>query len=1816
MPVPQSSQFSVCDWNSRAAATTSPTDRTLLDGSDGFFQYADPVGPGVVGEGGAVVLLADATKLNGAKDLVVRATVPLAVPAGSFTFEFDVSFSLEMLPDNFADPANRLFVAAVGQDGFVAGILFSKQGLALASHAEELSPTLLSGATDVMYGDDGALAGPLTVRVNVDALVGRSALYVSRTGEAYSPETGGDLWADNPDLSLRNNVQSRRGDGQYQSGIVLQASAQSLDKVLAKSPTATAQATAFAIYSLRVHDGLTIPLERPVAVLSAASQVVTGATAVLDGRSSYSKTLGQLSFAWELESAPDGSRALLDGAVRAVARVEQDLVVTYLRPTARANQYVVTLLAATDPLDPVEISFSDGVLLIRLAVQPGMGGALEVVTTAGDVLDAFRNPTNPSFDPTLLRALDVRVGPSGGSAPLPTGTFPFSGGSGSNLPTTRLVPDVPGLYVVSLVVLDGSRPSLKVRHSLLAAVTEQLLGHRPNTQYLFRHISDFWNLVPDKAQVETIWSAITQAVSAEVLAAWQHDYSKSIRDISRLYQRRWRHYPTFRERTEHYDLIPGHLPAPLVAVFQANTTRDVTVCRVVRVVTPDLFAPLAAGNKVLLRSSLGAPLPLTVESVSLVQANLDGTREWSIVFREFAPYHEKLGSSRAGRAIPNPSIAGPQASSTWFTSAGYTLSSARVGDIIRIWKGKQSLLYSVADVNPVVAGQRYENVVVLNAPVGVDGLPIEWDHLRPADGVFLESPPYFRYLDETNLADEPFGLGDFVEVALTVPTSGISLTTALPIEAQDGVAVMLGWRPLLALLDQVSPGGPDPAFSPRGWGLEDLPTLSLQLLRFRHARLLPADKELLSVPVLGDTLAAQLYENTDYRVEPRRGIAIKPWCAGVVETVAQSDIVTFLPSLTTVFHVDFSHDLDLTDMARLGATTLVLEKGDAGCYTIVGKGPQPNQYVVDRPVRTSAVCLAHLPRLHHANTGPQTYWAEVSFFSNDRAIEGNFGLYVGLPKSLLEQQAGEVDYLSVVRSMWFAFMNGPTLGNLRLPLQALLGLPITDQAGQIVRIVDPTPEETGLVVVMDRNGFQHTHEVPVGVQLAVNPSTGRPLREFPDITLGGLPRDMVEATVWLLQGAVARPAEQLRLLGQQLLEQGAQGDLQGLGRWMLANHLTVPTRRDLYEEWVRAIPAPLLADDYLDAQVTAYTSLTQPVRVEDYLSDPALVDGVLQGQDSLRKFHTFVVEIPLSLARSTSVLQLMDRFLDEARAAHTDYILFGKLGLEEDVVVADEVRKFPTLRLVDSPSSSPYMAKSTTPPGGATRIPLDLENQLWPAEGATLAFQPPFQGGQPLSTPDHVGDVMERYEAGYVEGRLDTFSGDGSLNPQVTPAWVDPVNQLDQNDVDVCRSKMWVPIEKLPDGLDFQIGEKLELLDDSLDPITTVWGISPPVVEHVGVGVNPRLPGVSFLQQDHRFTYLWLGFAYDPDPTYDCLGTEARLDALLEAATAVGLGNVRIRGVTSQATARPLEAPDRADPAFHHHFHLDRIFRVDKAADYGPEDQVRVTLVQYLPFGGRTIQAFRDASDTFDDPQYRQEVQTRPYRPDLPEDEQFIPSMGPGCYTRWTGTTPATDKVNWGYGFPNPSQQDLSLHPLAIDDFTQTANPALENLHFGLTLASKKGLQFSQGFTQFDIPAPSIKRVRRNSDTQIRIEGNFLIAPESGATAGPTTFSGVLGGSWVFIRPAGDEDTDNWISATGVTFETGTGNSTTVLGVPNVDQTSTGHVLVVNLPTGFADGTYDVVVRHYRPYPPVQLHMDTAILAGELTFLGGALAVDYFEQPF
>lgn len=123
---------------------------------------------------------------------------------------------------------------------------------------------------------------------------------------------------------------------------------------------------------------------------------------------------------------------------------------------------------------------------------------------------------------------------------------------------------------------------------------------------------------------------------------------------------------------------------------------------------------------------------------------------------------------------------------------------------------------------------------------------------------------------------------------------------------------------------------------------------------------------------------------------------------------------------------------------------------------------------------------------------PDMLWAETTYFDNEPVIEQNFGIPVGFTLDDRKALPANVDYLSAVRGFWYTYYNGPTLHNLRVGSQILLGLPFVEEAGTIVEIRSDVSPTYGRILIQDtvNKEIVRSYTYPVALALETNPSTG------------------------------------------------------------------------------------------------------------------------------------------------------------------------------------------------------------------------------------------------------------------------------------------------------------------------------------------------------------------------------------------------------------------------------------------------------------------------------------------------------------------------------------------------------------------------------------------------------------------------------------------------------------------------------------------------------------------------------------------------------
>jgi hypothetical protein len=125
-------------------------------------------------------------------------------------------------------------------------------------------------------------------------------------------------------------------------------------------------------------------------------------------------------------------------------------------------------------------------------------------------------------------------------------------------------------------------------------------------------------------------------------------------------------------------------------------------------------------------------------------------------------------------------------------------------------------------------------------------------------------------------------------------------------------------------------------------------------------------------------------------------------------------------------------------------------------------------------------------------TPPARLWAETTYIENLSTIEANFGVLAGFTLDDHAELPGDMDYLSAVRGLWYVHFSSPSLYNVRVGAQILLGLPFAEESGTIQEIRDDIVSPTNTILVLDdvEDGIVRSYNYPAGLGLEVNPDTG------------------------------------------------------------------------------------------------------------------------------------------------------------------------------------------------------------------------------------------------------------------------------------------------------------------------------------------------------------------------------------------------------------------------------------------------------------------------------------------------------------------------------------------------------------------------------------------------------------------------------------------------------------------------------------------------------------------------------------------------------
>jgi K319L-like, PKD domain len=163
--------------------------------------------------------------------------------------------------------------------------------------------------------------------------------------------------------------------------------------------------------------------------------LLTGSTVTLDGSQSYDANGDSIMYQWTLVSKPVGSNATLTGAATVGPSFVADAYGTYVIELAVADPWVQS------SVDTVTVSFEN----VRPVANAGTGGS--AVVDQSVTLDG--TGSSDSNGDSLTYQWAFTSVPQGSQAAI----------NDPSWEVTSFVPDLPGLYVVQLIVNDGTASS-------------------------------------------------------------------------------------------------------------------------------------------------------------------------------------------------------------------------------------------------------------------------------------------------------------------------------------------------------------------------------------------------------------------------------------------------------------------------------------------------------------------------------------------------------------------------------------------------------------------------------------------------------------------------------------------------------------------------------------------------------------------------------------------------------------------------------------------------------------------------------------------------------------------------------------------------------------------------------------------------------------------------------------------------------------------------------------------------------------------------------------------------------------------------------------------------------------------------------------------------------------------------------------------------------------------------------------------------------------------------------------------------------------
>lgn len=1054
-------------------------------------------------------------------------TVDIAVPT-AFSIQFTILPTA--LPEDFSSLATeRVFFGVYNRHGKMMGLLLSENGgLAFAQDGSGTGFSHIVDSADLF--SEGVQY--YTFRVTVDTESNNTNIYVTPTSQLST--IGHQLrYTTHPLDSL-----ATQNDG-----------------VAVEVYGSAANPTTVCLDCIRLADDEIIPNFRPIADAGPNQTSSLYKYAAFDGRASYDPEGEEIRYWWTITVAPEDSEMWVDGSgltqsdptdytnvvhgpSGSAAGTFDDVVqgdLFFVEDTSSTVKYVaedgsyVVTMDHVFPDDTSALSWNnlkqsawDGQWMEASMInvedytdtEPALpdlddiyligntpsgpnwtaGDAGKIATWNGSSWDIV-DPTVGQIVYSIAAFLSYRLIDTGPYEWVEDDPVPWELGkwTGRTEKIGTMLPDTPGLFSAELVVNDGTSmvlppKSASIDGSLTSLPSEAIcnvsptgapLGIVPDLSFIWNYLSNFWTLAEGKELFNTVWSAAAQILSGDMLELWQHDYAKSIFDIQRLFQRRWRGYDFFFEEPNYDDTL-----------YEASI--DVTVDTSGYSDSPglndysyDLGTTPPAGTQ------SGHMLVLNGQCYEITR--IAGNR---LITKDILPETTNAIlylTSASGDFQLGETVTGVTSSAT-----GTVL---EIGWNFLVLDDPSSTDFTVSET--ITGGTSGVNAEVTGYSPATTQRPRYWQ-IRPQ-----------VVSKQTDFTEEAVDMADTAVFDIFDIDENDHLRVGCFIYGARGYTLCFDDAPLVTY--QADPD-----------------RYEIRFFGVIHRNYIPVDDSVRMLSSLQEVVDVDNVEgapdiligNNDFIVETITAVDDRSvQVVNLLESYFDRrdygfDGETAAGSATQYFDVP-SGGL-LTSLGDVGAdlSNHILWIDGGSRYRLLQVVSDTRVELVDAALAPSLSGLHW--RILNAGDPPDRSWAETTYVDNTDAIENNFGTRVAFKQDAWLSQTEDLDYLSAVQGLWYAFWNGPTVNNVQTACQVLMGLPFAEKRGTITDIRTPFSSEFNRVLVQDDGDeiVVRSYKFSVELDVAINPETGvtyevgDTIEQFASVCTGVVVEDYVENPTW------------------------------------------------------------------------------------------------------------------------------------------------------------------------------------------------------------------------------------------------------------------------------------------------------------------------------------------------------------------------------------------------------------------------------------------------------------------------------------------------------------------------------------------------------------------------------------------------------------------------------------------------------------------------------------------------------------------------------